>query len=68
MSSYLAKATALEKECDGKMDAVIAEMERLIKENNGDMSLTDTVFDTYVKEKSIKKAWYLSRLKEKGLV
>ena len=50
------------------MDAVIAEMERLIKENNGDMSLTDTVFDTYVKEKSIKKAWYLSRLKEKGLV
>ena len=49
VSSYLAKATALEKECDGKMDAVIAEMERLIKENNGDMSLTDTVFDTYVK-------------------
>lgn len=68
VSSYLAKATALEKECDGKMDEVIAEMERLIKENNGDMSLTDTVFNTYVKEKSIKKAWYLSRLKEKGLV
>ena len=68
VSSYLAKATALEKECDGKMDAVIAEMEQLIKENNGDMSLTDTVFNTYVKEKSIKKAWYLSRLQEKGLV
>lgn len=68
VSSYLAKATALEKECDGKMDEVIAEMERLIKENNGDMSLADTVFNTYVKEKSIKKAWYLSRLKEKGLV
>lgn len=68
VSSYLAKATALEKECDGKMDAVIAEMEQLIKENNGDMSLTDTVFDTYVKEKSLKKAWYLSRLQEKGLV
>ena len=68
VSSYLAKATALEKECDGKIDAVIAEMEELIKENNGDMSLTDTVFNTYVKEKSIKKAWYLSRLKEKGLV
>lgn len=68
VSGYLAKATALEKECDGKMDAVIAEMEQLIKENNGDMSLTDTVFDTYVKEKSLKKAWYLSRLQEKGLV
>ena len=68
VSSYLAKATALEKECDGKMDVIIAEMEQLIKENNGDMSLTDTVFDTYVKEKSLKKAWYLSRLQEKGLV
>lgn len=68
VSSYLAKATALEKECDGKMDALIAEMEQLIKENNGDMSLTDTVFNTYVKEKSLKKAWYLSRLQEKGLV
>ena len=68
VSSYLAKATALEKECDGKMDELIAEMEKLISDNGGDMSLTDTVFDTYVKEKSLKKAWYMSRLQEKGLI
>lgn len=68
VSDYLARATGLEKECDGRMDGIIAEMEKLIKENNGDMSLTDTVFNTYVNEKSLKKAWYLSRLQEKGLI
>ena len=68
VSDYLAKATRLEKECDGRMDGIIAEMEKLIKENNGDMSLTDTVFNTYVNEKSLKKAWYMSRLQEKGLI
>ena len=68
VSDYLTRATGLEKECDGRMDGIIAEMEKLIKENNGDMSLTDTVFNTYVNEKSLKKAWYLSRLQEKGLI
>lgn len=68
VSDYLARATKLEKECDGKMDDIIGKMEKLIKENNGDMSLTDTVFDTYVQEKSIKKAWYISRMQEKGLI
>ena len=68
VSDYLARATRLEKECDGKMDAIIAQMETLIQANNGDMSLTDTVFNTYVNEKSLKKAWYMSRLQEKGLI
>ena len=68
VSGYLAEAAALEKECDAKMDAVIAEMETLISANNGDMALTDTVFNTYVNEKSLKKAWYMSRLQEKGLI
>lgn len=68
VSDYLARATALEKECDAKIDEIITEMEALIAANNGDMSLTDTVFDTYINEKSLKKAWYMSRLQEKGLV
>ena len=68
VSDYIGRATRLEKECDGKMDAIIAQMETLIQANNGDMSLTDTVFNTYVKEKSLKKAWYMSRLQEKGLI
>lgn len=68
VSDYIGRATRLEKECDGKMDAIIAQMETLIQANNGDMSLTDTVFNTYVNEKSLKKAWYMSRLQEKGLI
>lgn len=68
VSDYLARAAALEKECDAKIDAIVTEMEALIAANNGDMSLTDTVFDTYINEKSLKKAWYMSRLQEKGLV
>ena len=68
VSDYIGRATRLEKECDGKMDALIAQMETLIQANNGDMSLTDTVFNTYVNEKSLKKAWYMSRLQEKGLI
>lgn len=68
VSDYIGRATRLEKECDGKMDAIIAQMETLIQANNGDMSLTDSVFNTYVNEKSLKKAWYMSRLQEKGLI
>lgn len=65
---YIAKGTALEKECDGKMDAILTEMERLIAENEGDESFPDLVFDSYLQEKSLKKAWYMSKLEEKGLI
>lgn len=67
-SRYLAEATDLEKECDGKMDQIITEMETLIYDNNGDKNLPDTVFHTYVNEKSLKKSWYMSKLQEKGLI
>ncbi|MDO4315480.1 MAG: hypothetical protein Q4C45_06855 [Oscillospiraceae bacterium] len=67
-SGYLSKASQLEKECDRKMDAIIADLEQLIRDNGGDMSLADTVFDTYVNEKSLKKAWYMSKLEKRGLI
>ena len=67
-SGYLSRANALEKQCDAQMDAVIGEMERLIQQNHGDMSLPQTVYDSYANEKSLKKAWYLARLEEKGLI
>ena len=67
-SKYLSKATALEKECDARMNAIVADMEKLIQENNGDMSLVDTVVYSYANEKSLKKSWYMSKLQEKGLV
>ena len=67
-SKYLSKATALEKECDARMDEIVTDMEKLIQENNGDMSLVDTVVYSYANEKSLKKSWYMSKLQEKGLV
>lgn len=67
-SGYLSKASALEKECDGKMDEITSAMEKLIKENNGNMGLVDTVVYTYANEKSLKKSWYLSELERKGLI
>ena len=67
-SKYLSKATALEKECDARMDEIVADMEKLIQENNGDMSLVATVVYSYANEKSLKKSWFMSKIQEKGLV
>ena len=65
---YLSQASALEKECDGKMDEVVRAMETLIRDNDGDLGLVDTVVYTYANEKSLKKSWYMSKLEQKGLL
>lgn len=65
---YVTRALALEKECDAKMDDVVSQMEDIIKENNGDMTLADTVVETYASEKSLKKAWYMAELEKKGWI
>lgn len=65
---YVTRATKLEKACDASMDDVVARMEELIAAGNGDMSLVDTVVYTYANEKSLKKAFYMSKLEEKGLI
>lgn len=65
---YLSRASALEKECDGKMDEIVRAMEKLLRENDGDLGLVDTVVYTYANEKSLKKSWYMSKLEQKGLI
>ena len=65
---YLSRAFALEKECDGKMDEIVRAMEKLLRENDGDLGLVDTVVYTYANEKSLKKSWYMSKLEQKGLL
>ena len=65
---YLSRAFALEKECDGKMDEIVRAMEKLLRENDGDLGLVDTVVYTYANEKSLKKSWYMSKLEQKGLI
>lgn len=65
---YLSRASALEKECDGKMDEIVRAMEKLLRENDGDLGLVDTVVYTYANEKSLKKSWYMSKMEQKGLI
>jgi len=65
---YVSRANKLEKACDASMDDIVERMETLICENDGDLSLVDTVVYTYAQEKSLKKAFYMSKLEEKGLV
>lgn len=66
-SRYIARAGELENECDTEMNALITEMRTLIYQNNGNPSFPDTVLQTYWKEKELKKAWYMNKLKDYGL-
>lgn len=68
ISDYLSKGLALEKECDAQIEEICARLEIVQRENSGDLSLVDTVFDNYVNEKSLKKAWYMAELKKRGLI
>ncbi|MBQ9974235.1 MAG: hypothetical protein IJP02_04665 [Oscillospiraceae bacterium] len=68
VSGYMSKGLDMEKECDAQIEAIIIELETLLSENNGDMSIAQTVYDTYVEEKSLKKAWYMAELKKRGFV
>ena len=67
-STYIAKASKLEGDCDKKMDALVAELEALQKQYNQSNELVQQVIDTYAKEKSLKKAWYMSELQKRGMV
>jgi len=67
-SDYITRAINLEKECDQKINDIITRLEMLISQHNGDMRLTEAVLNTYVQEKSLRKAWYMSELVKRGLV
>jgi len=68
VSGYLSKGLDMEKECDAQIEQIVVEMEALLKENGGDLSIAQTVYDTYVEEKSLKKAWYMAELKKRGMI
>lgn len=68
VADYMARGVNMEEQCDAKIAEILNRLETLVRENNGDPNLAQTIFDTYVNEKSIKKAWYMAELKEKGLV
>ena len=67
-SGYVKRATEMERECDAQIDGIVGEMLAVIRDNGGDAELPDKVLYSYAEEKRLKKAWYLSRLEERGLL
>ena len=65
---YVSEALELEKVCDGEMDEIVTAMEEILTANGGDMTLVDTVVETYASEKSLKKAWYMAELEKRGWI
>lgn len=68
VNGYMSAATSMEKECDREIDAIINQMEKLVKGHSEDEALPDAVFEAYLEEKSIKKSLYLSELEKRGLL
>ena len=67
-SSYISKATNLEKECDAKMDVLVKDLEALQKKYGQSYELVEQMIYTYANEKSLKKAWYMAELESRGMI
>jgi hypothetical protein len=63
MNKYISKAADLESQCDEKVYAILSELEDELSENGGDKTLVDTIENAYIKEKRLKKSYYLSTYK-----
>lgn len=68
VSRYVSRATVLERECDRKIDDLANRIQDVVEETDGDPSIVDTVISTYAEEKYLKKAWYVSKLQQRGLM
>ncbi len=60
VTTKASQALALEKECDAKVEEVISELTKVLKENNKDLSLVDSIRKAYDNEKQLKKSYYIS--------
>ena len=58
--NYIDRAGALEAECDGLMDNLIARIESELQQTGGDTSIIKDIRSYYAEEKSLKKAYYMS--------
>ncbi len=67
-SEYVSKGTALERECDGKMDSIVKEFRTLLKKYGKSTEIINEVKLAYAREKSLKKALYMSELERRGFI
>lgn len=60
VQSYLPRIGSLESECDGKVSSLVASMRSELTAIGADTSIADKVYDAYLNEKALRKAYYLS--------
>lgn len=68
VSGYMSRGLDMEKECDARIETIVLKMETVLQKSGGDLSIAQTVYDTYVEEKSLKKAWYMAELSKRGMI
>lgn len=57
---YFSQAGALEAECDSKVYAILSELENELSESGRDTSVVASIEEAYLKEKRLKKSYYLT--------
>jgi hypothetical protein len=60
--SKISIAGQLESACDAQVSAIVEEVRTLLGEANRDKSIADEIMNTYLKEKSLKKAYYMEQI------
>lgn len=67
-AGYVTEAAGLEKECDARMDTVLAEVKALAEKYGEDTGIVDTLAGFYAEEKSIQKSLYIQELERRGIL
>lgn len=63
VKKFYSSASALEGECDGKVEALLSELESALKSSGQDTSMVGKIREYYNNEKAIKKAQYINMYK-----
>lgn len=64
LSKCMDQARQIEADCDARIEQIIADTRALVEENGGDNTLPDQIRTEYYKQKALKKAYYISKLKK----
>ena len=60
LRGIVGQISSYEKKCDDEVNLVLSNLEAELKKHNGDKEIINILKEAYVKEKEVKKAYYLS--------
>lgn len=61
LASKVSRARGLESECNGRVEAVLAELANELKAQGKDLSLVSSIRKAYANEKQLRKSYYISK-------